>query len=417
MAKIYTVNGEIVESFLNHNHDVDAEKTDRQKVSNSLKRRAIEDITEKPSKQIHMEFKKNPDLKMTWEDVNCIKRNLYNYKRSKLPPLPKNIKDVHDALDALKIHTLKGENFLLKNDRASNIIIFSNVSNLSFMCQASLVNPLYLDGTFQYCPQFSYQLVTIHCFVNNYYVPVIYSLLPNKRLETYNILFQTILEQCSSFSLIFKPSMFIIDFEKAIHTSLNTVFPNSTVKGCLFHLTQAWYRKIVNLGLSSVYEDVQSEESKWLHYIFGLPYLNPEDVGNCFYEDFMAIIPNQENIIQFADYIVETYIAEDSIYPPYIWAQATSSMSRTTNACESFHNHFANSFYKSHPNIFSFCEVLIEFQSLAECKIHSSIRGQKLNRTCIRRKQIYIEKTIDDCKNQVLCKFDMVKKLCGKFNK
>jgi hypothetical protein len=39
-------------------------------------------------------------------------------------------------------------------------------------------------------------------------------------------------------------------------------------------------------------------------------------VGDCFAEVFAAIQPNQTSIQDFADYLVEWYIAEDSHFPP-----------------------------------------------------------------------------------------------------
>ncbi|KAE9524840.1 hypothetical protein AGLY_014890 [Aphis glycines] len=42
---------------------------------------------------------------------------------------------------------------------------------------------------------------------------------------------------------------------------------------------------------------------------------------------------------------------ENSKFPPKIWACMTESLCLTTNNCESFHSHFNQQFYKSHPNI------------------------------------------------------------------
>jgi hypothetical protein len=51
-------------------------------------------------------------------------------------------------------------------------------------------------------------------------------------------------------------------------------------------------------------------------------------VGDCFAEVFAAIQPNQTSIQDFADYLVEWYIAEDSHFPPYMWAENSSSSQR-----------------------------------------------------------------------------------------
>jgi len=61
--------------------------------------------------------------------------------------------------------------------------------------------------------------------------------------------------------------------------------------------------------------------------------------------ELAAIQPLDDKITQFSDYLVDTYISEDSMFPPHIWAEKSSSIQRTTNACESFHTKF-NSYFE-----------------------------------------------------------------------
>lgn len=107
------------------------------------------------------------------------------------------------------------------------------------------------------------------------------------------------------------------------------------ISKCRFHLTQAWYHKIVN-RLSSIYKNKSSE----------ILFLNSEDLSDCFIEDFMSDCSIDEQLYKFTDYLVETYISENCIYPPQLWAFASSKLTRTTNAYESFHALFKNSFYR-----------------------------------------------------------------------
>lgn len=50
-SKVYTVGKDknVFESYINHNHNAD-DNINRQAVSNSAKRKALEDVTERPSK-------------------------------------------------------------------------------------------------------------------------------------------------------------------------------------------------------------------------------------------------------------------------------------------------------------------------------------------------------------------------------
>ncbi|XP_054289812.1 uncharacterized protein LOC129005056 [Macrosteles quadrilineatus] len=198
-----------------------------------------------------------------------------------------------------------------------------------------------MDGTFEYCCQFFKQLFTIFIVKNGHYVPVLFCLLPNKTEATYECLFKKIRIMIGNDSL----AEIMVDFEIAIHNALNKTWPRADIFGCRFHLTQSWFRKVQNLGLATVYRspDInnveEQEASKWLHRIFGLPFLSPEDVGTCFVEDFMTSIPQGQKFARYADYLVENYIEEESKFPPKMWASFTKNHV-TTNPCESFHSRF-----------------------------------------------------------------------------
>uniref|UniRef100_A0A6P7FTA9 Ryanodine receptor-like n=1 Tax=Diabrotica virgifera virgifera TaxID=50390 RepID=A0A6P7FTA9_DIAVI len=61
-------------------------------------------------------------------------------------------------------------------------------------------------------------------------------------------------------------------------------------------------------------------------------YLPPSQVGDCFVEYFMPEKPDDHRVDAFANYLVETYIEEDSTFPPQIWAKNSASVYRTTNS-------------------------------------------------------------------------------------
>jgi len=61
----------------------------------------------------------------------------------------------------------------------------------------------------------------------------------------------------------FLPQTIYVDFEEAIHYSNLSVWPETNIKGCRFHLGQSWWRKIQNLGLTNEYKS-DFEFSKYL---------------------------------------------------------------------------------------------------------------------------------------------------------
>jgi len=108
----------------------------------------------------------------------------------------------------------------------------------------------------------------------------------------------------------------VIDFEKAIHDAVSIVWPDTLIVGCRFHLTQSWFRKIQSLGLVQDYKEKNSEIGSWIRNTFGLTFLTPQEVALCFIEDFMIIIPNDNRVNQYADYLTDTYISENATFPP-----------------------------------------------------------------------------------------------------
>ncbi|KAL4136121.1 hypothetical protein QTP88_007687 [Uroleucon formosanum] len=125
---------------------------------------------------------------------------------------------------------------------------------------------------------------------------------------------------------------------KAIHTAIKDARPTTNLKACHFHLGQAWFCKMQSLGLAKPYMK-PGEMSKYLKLFFRLPFLRPDEVDGCFVTDIIALLPpNNSKFTAFTDYILEVYVREDSRYPPSLWAECSSSITRTTNACKSFHS-------------------------------------------------------------------------------
>ncbi|XP_025201851.1 uncharacterized protein LOC112599258 [Melanaphis sacchari] len=65
--------------------------------------------------------------------------------------------------------------------------------------------------------------------------------------------------------------------------------------------------------------------SEYLKLFFGLPFLRPDEVDDCFVTDIMALLPpNNSKLTAFTDYILEVYVREDSRYPPSLWTESAS---------------------------------------------------------------------------------------------
>jgi hypothetical protein len=240
IATVYTLNSVFSRKEGTHNHNLEEELLVRQKVSNSLKRQAQEDISAKPAKLIRKELNNQRDALETISvtDFRYIRNNINRARLQLVPKLPRSAEEVQIFLNTANLKTSKEEPFLLCNNLSENIVVFSCKSNIEFMCQQ---DTLYMDGTFEFCTKFFGQLFTIHALCNEVYVPVVFCLLKNKSKSTYLRLFNILKEKCDLMHCILNPKTIVIDFEMAVYLSVEEVWQGVQIIGCRFHLAQSWY--------------------------------------------------------------------------------------------------------------------------------------------------------------------------------
>lgn len=193
--------------------------------------------------------------------------------------------------------------------------MFTTETNLKFICQDV---HLFGDGTFQYCAKFFHQLYTLHAYKNGQYVPCVFFLLPSKSKECYVSMFKHLLDSCARYNLSLNVCYIHLDFEVAVHDAAKEFWPDVSIKAGQFHLSQAWYRKIQNLGLSPEYQNHESKTGQWLKNFFGLCILHPAEVEDCFVYDIMSKAPDCEKALVFADYVLKFYIESSAKFSPII---------------------------------------------------------------------------------------------------
>lgn len=243
------------------------------------------------------------------------------------------------------ILTFKKERFLYVSN--NNIITLTCKTNLETLCH----NPdIFADGTFKYCPKYFYQLYTLHIYKNGIYMPLVYFFLTGKTTQNYIEMWKSLTHLCNSMNLVFNPKKVRVDFERSAHLAIQHCFPLCNILGCRFHLGQAWYRKINEdfPALRNEYKN-DTEIGKWIKYFFGLAFLSPEEVSDVFFE-LIEIAPNN-NALGFSNYVYKTYIEQNCLYPPKMWAETPSTSPRTTNGPEAFHSHYNAQFYNPHPAV------------------------------------------------------------------
>ena len=164
----------------------------------------------------------------------------------------------------------------------------------------------YGDGTFSVAPQHFYQLYTLHGVVLNQVLPLAYCLLTKKSRSIYREMFTAIKSQAESRSIPISVDNFRIDFELACIRSFEDVFPEAQVECCFFHLAQAHWRKIVDLGLRQQYIEDESL-SMSLRMLTALAFVPAQHI----YDSFQSMKESTPEIASgFIEYMEETYVGK-----------------------------------------------------------------------------------------------------------
>lgn len=391
-------------SSVHHNHQ-QASDLQQKKLCNSVKKKAIENIGERPIKLIRTGVAES-EGNINVHDVHNIRQCIYRARRSILPALPTCLEEVHTLLENVPVLSSQNENLLLINDPTSHIVVFGTERNLRTLCSS---DKIFVDGTFEYASKFFVQMFTIHVCVNDHYIPLVWALLPSKSAEIYGTCFGKIVDKCSLLNYTFSPRFLVADFEVAIRSAAECTWPNISVIGCRFHLSQSWYRKITQLGLTTLYKDKNSEIGQWLHLVFGMSLLPSDHVAECFILDVIPIMPADKRVFELVEYVLQNYIYDSSTFPPSQWASDTVTSQRTTNACESFHSSFSKNFYTTHPHIILFIQAVKDQQVSTYILLNSTHEPKKMRKKYAMKKA-QLDSLIESYKMGNLNCIDFLKK-------
>jgi len=261
---------------------------------------------------------------------------MYEARRKLFPKIPKSLSEAKAMIYKCKTDFfLKGEQFCFM-ESADSIPIFTTASNLLLLNNAQHV---FADGTFSYAPKHFLQMYTIHVYINGFYLPIIYVFMETKTHQVYNDAWLNIKQLFFKFHE--KPlhiKKIHLDFEKAAHNAVLKVFQNCLISGCRFHLSQAWFRRIQSDKELYKHYMEKTDVYKWLQSFFRLSFISPNEVSI----GFVALILDAPVHVAetFTDYIFETFVDDNSSFPPYLWVESPSSDPRTTNWREAFHRDF-----------------------------------------------------------------------------
>ena len=219
-----------------HVHPPVAGIADMQRARVSCKRKATDDIGSRPSKVMRACLKEVSTDNMTRADTKKLTRSIQDVRRSHYPKAPKDLIELHIAVDALHSVTTRNEQFVLVNDIPSHSVIFTCDSNLHILCRSDA--EIFADGTFKCCVNLFEQLYVIHGCVNGHYMPLVFCLLMGKSEDLYKHVWSSIRDRCATLGLVFQPNCVNFDFEIAAINAMRQIFPAVPIYTCRFHYGQ-----------------------------------------------------------------------------------------------------------------------------------------------------------------------------------
>ena len=178
-----------------------------------------------------------------------------------------------------------------------------------------------------------------------------------------------------------------MDFEKGLHSSFTSVFLDSAIAGCLFHLGQSCWRKICELGQRVKY-NTNADFAIKIKCFTALAFVPPEHVVTSFEE----LSDDEEVPAEFVAYFESTYIGilrgrganqrrDRPSFPVEMWnvrARTLDDMPRTNNAAEGFHSALRASITSHHPNLWKFLSAIAAEEALIQTKINHYRRGDTI---------------------------------------
>ena len=306
-ARVKVKDNMIVEQQNEHTHAGDHARVEALKVRNALKRSALE--TQQSAAQIIAEnissiseatASKLPKLSTISRTIRRQRQEAFGIPSRNVGP-----KIFADCLANLIIpkefrETLRGDIFLLYdyNHANSRIVMFGTLESLNQLEQS---DHWFCDSSFKIVPELSCYLFTVHTIVgSDIVIPCLYGLLPNQDEKTCNDFFRGLLNLNSNLS----PRVILTDYELPSINALRSTWPNVTVEGSFYHLSQAIYRKVQNEGLASLYAS-NDDFPVYIKMIAALAFIPPANAVSVF-EDLREILPTIAEPI--CNYFEDNYI-------------------------------------------------------------------------------------------------------------
>ena len=195
-----------------------------------------------------------------------------------------------------------------------------------------------MDGTFRLVKAPFTQLYSIHAFIRSEFstkqFPLAFIIMSGKKEVDYWTVLKVILD------IIPEPSVstVVLDFEPAVWKAVKQVLPHVRIQGCVFHLSQAIWHKIQELGLQQAYNR-KLGTYMFCRRLMALAFL-PSDFIIPQFEAIRDATPSNSPLQPLLEYFYSQWI-QNPIFVVLSWC-IYMQPTQTNNDCEGWHSRLSS---------------------------------------------------------------------------
>ena len=261
--------------------------------------------------------------------------------------------------------------WLRRFDQILHIAEFALDSHLEYLRKARCWQ---IDGTFDARPEGWDQLLNIMACDDTSYLCCIHGLMKGKSENDYVQTFDAILQQLGPSAVAVQ--YITIDFELALYRALGRLTHNIqmfqdrrvAIKGCLFHFSQALYRKYIELNKKQ-----KSQNLMRLFYLFiWLPFMKANEITK-----FLAELEIRDvtGCREYIDYFTKKWLPNLNWW---IVDQRAPNCVQTNCGLESFHGQLNRALPQARPDILTLSETLLRLDNEKFSDISRGLSGARI---------------------------------------
>lgn len=322
-----------------HNHAPDLFAVSRGKLLKEIHAKVAQD----PTTTVRCVYDKCVDEGSEESDelptFDNVRTRIKRHRSKFVPAIPTCVNDV--AINGEWSKTSNGHRFLSLLDNNWGIVICTTKRFLKVLQQCDCI---YIDGTFRTAPRPYVQFLTIHALYNGFVVPLVFCLLTNKTTAQYRQVLQHVKRRILTVTRRqWQPSRVVLDFEMSMMIALQTELQHTRISGCYFHWTQSLWRNFQTTGLvreCRTNRKLRGTVRRVMAIAF-LPVLLVRLNFNILRTSrrTQRLIGRHPPLDDWLDYVEQTYITANSMFPPHTWnVFDRRAHNRTNNHLEGKHS-------------------------------------------------------------------------------